>query len=208
MGEVALEPWIETYTGKKFYFLDPTPDMVDIEDIAHSLSHQCRFAGHVSKFYSVAEHSINVCNLVQRASRVAQRDTKLCLGALLHDASEAYLIDIPSPIKQHLPGYKDIELRVMRVIAEKYGFDWPPAGVRGHLIHEADQTQLKTEAKWLLPSKGDDWAHKFPTEMKHGILPKCVAPSLAKELFLGVFESLTRYELDTGRTEREVSRAA
>lgn len=188
-----LEPYIETFTGKKFYFLDPTPDMVDIEDIAHSLSNQCRFAGHVSKFYSVAEHSINVCNLVQRATR----DDRLSLAALLHDASEAYLIDIPSPIKQHLPGYKDIELRVMRCVADKFGCTWPPAGPEGNIIHEADQVQLKTEAKWLLPSKGDDWAHNYPTQMKHGILPKCVAPSIAKELFLGVFESLTRYELDT-----------
>ncbi len=189
MTDTKLEPWIETYSGKKFYFLDPTPDMVDIEDIAHSLSNQCRFAGHVSKFYSVAEHSINVCNLVQRATR----DDRLSLAALLHDASEAYLIDIPSPIKQHLPGYKDIELRVMAAVGYKFGFDWPPSEV----IHDADQAQLKTEAKWLLPSKGDDWAHNYPTQMKHGILPKCVAPSIAKELFLGVFESLTRYELDT-----------
>lgn len=190
MTDTKLEPWIETYSGKRFYFLDPTPDMVDIEDIAHSLSNQCRFAGHVSKFYSVAEHSINVSNLVQRINR---GDSKLSLAALLHDASEAYLIDIPSPIKQHLPGYKDIEHRVMGVIAAKFGFQWPPDGI----IHDADAAQLKTEAKWLLPSRGDDWAHQYPTEIRHGILPKCVPPSIAKELFLGVFESLTRYELDT-----------
>ena len=192
MTDINLQPWIETFSGEKFYFLEPTPDMVHIEDIAHSLSHQCRFAGHVSKFYSVAEHSINVCNLVQLSTK-HRAPQKLYLQALLHDASESYLIDVPSPLKQHLPGYKDIEFRVMACIAQRFNFEWPP----NPRVTDADHAQLKTEAKWLLPSQGDDWRHKYETQIVHGNIPRCVEPKVAKELFLGVFESLTRYELDS-----------
>jgi 5'-deoxynucleotidase YfbR-like HD superfamily hydrolase len=94
----------------------PTQHMICIEDIAHSLSHQCRFNGHLPTFYSVAHHSILT------AERV---DPEHKLAALLHDASEAYLCDIPRPIKPHLTNYKEIEDKLMQVIAEKFGFGYP-----------------------------------------------------------------------------------
>ena len=108
---------IRTYTGLYMNVFEPTLDMVCIEDIAHSLSMQCRFGGHLPKFYSVAQHSILV------ALRISETGIKL--EALLHDASEAYLMDIPSPIKKRLSNYKEIEENLMRIIGDKFGFTMP-----------------------------------------------------------------------------------
>lgn len=80
-----------TFTGKKFYFSDPLPEMICLADIAHALAHQCRFGGHAKRFYSVAEHSVLVSYLVP---------PHLALKGLLHAAAKAYYGDIVRPLKQ------------------------------------------------------------------------------------------------------------
>lgn len=107
---------IRTFTGIYINVFEPTPEMICIEDIAHALSMQCRFGGHLPYFYSVAQHSASCCALASPAHKLA---------ALLHDASEAYLLDIPRPIKKRLANYKEIEDGLMKVIAAKYGFEYP-----------------------------------------------------------------------------------
>lgn len=173
-----LEPWIETYTGKKFYFLKPNPDDIDIIDIAHSLSMQCRFTGHVEAYMSVAEHSVAVSTIVNKENQLA---------GLLHDASEAYLSDIASPIKQFFSQYYEMEDRIMKVIAEKFGFEYP----LNEDVKNADSTQLKSEAKHLLSSGGKDWTMLFPTDGRNGKVPMCLAPAHAKALFLRTYEQIT-----------------
>jgi hypothetical protein len=88
-------PYIVTYTGRRFHFLDPKIDEISIEDIAHALSNVCRFTGHTKRFYSVAEHSCLVSALCDNR-----------LEGLLHDASEAYMSDLSSPLKMLVPDYK------------------------------------------------------------------------------------------------------
>ena len=112
--------YLSTYTGKKFFPYDPRPEQICIEDIAHGLSMLCRFVGQCRFFFSVAEHSIAVARLLP---------ANLKLFGLLHDASEAYLADLPRPVKAGLPEYKAIEANVERVIAEKFElpFPMPPA---------------------------------------------------------------------------------
>lgn len=175
---MELEPYIETWTGIKFYFLNPTEDMIDIKDIAHSLSMQCRFTGHTDQFLSVAEHCVAVSCIVEKQNELA---------GLLHDASEAYLSDIASPIKKCFPQYYEMENKVMEVIAKKFGFTWPLE----EDVRDADAIQLKTEAKYLLPSRGKDWAHLFPTSERKGKVPNCLAPIHAEHLFLRTFEEIT-----------------
>ena len=84
--------WIQTYTGKKFYPLEPDASLIDIRDIAHALSLKVRYNGHCDKFYSVAQHSVLMCDYIS--------NTIYQMWALLHDAGEAYLADIPRPIKR------------------------------------------------------------------------------------------------------------
>ena len=103
--------WIQTAMGRQFWPMDPRPNEVFIDDIAHALSMLCRFGGHALRFYSVAEH----CVLL---SRVAEPKDKL--WALLHDASEAYLVDVPRPIKPFLYGYDAAESKIMRAVEERF----------------------------------------------------------------------------------------
>ena len=107
---------IRTYMGKDVDVFDTDPDSILIEDIAHALASICRFGGHTPYHYSVAEHSI-CCMLSVSCDNM--------LAALLHDASEAYLCDIPRPIKAEMPEYKKIEDKLMGVIAGKFGFQYP-----------------------------------------------------------------------------------
>ena len=173
--ERSLEPWIETFTGRKFYFLDPKEDQIDIRDIAHSLAFTCRYTGHSKRFYSVAEHSVLVSYMANNP-----------LAGLLHDASEAYITDIASPIKPHLANYKELEDMIMHRIATKFGFDYPLDAD----IKDCDATQLKTEARHLLHSGGIPWAHLYPTTRAHGIRPSCYDPETAERVFLERFEEV------------------
>jgi len=105
-----------TYTGKKFAPLNPDPDLIDIRDIAHALAYIGRYGGHAHKFISVADHSIRVTEKTSDENK---------LWALLHDASEAYLGDIPAPLK-HSPEfsfYRDAEKNLMDAICDKFGLE-------------------------------------------------------------------------------------
>lgn len=148
--------WITTYTGKKLHYLEPQLDEIDIKDIAHALSLTCRFGGHCSEFYSVAEHCIRVAEIVPH---------KYNLQALLHDAGEAYLPDVPRPIKWDLPMYKEIENKIMDAILNKFNLDH----VGKSEIKEADNILLATEARDLMDNT-KDWAD-LPTPLTEIIVP-------------------------------------
>jgi hypothetical protein len=142
--------WIQTYSGVAFYPLDPRPDEIHIEDIAHALAMQCRFTGHVRRFYSVAEHSVRVSEVC---------DPNDALWGLLHDASEAYLIDVARPVKRMacMVPYREAEERLMQAIAERFGLAWPePATVK-----HGDKCMLAIEARDMMPTVWPDWREKW-----------------------------------------------
>lgn len=100
-GDDSKMTWMQTFSGKAYVIANPTLDQICLEDIARALSHQCRFAGHCLKYYSVAEHSVNVCNRTQElleVGEITEGERQVLAMALLHDASEAYLLDIPRPL--------------------------------------------------------------------------------------------------------------
>jgi hypothetical protein len=131
---------IRTFTGIYVNVFEPTMEMIFIEDIAHALSNQCRFGGHLPQFYSVAQHSTAMSTKMHKKHKLA---------ALLHDASEAYLLDIPSPIKKGLSNYKEIEDRLMILIAEKFGFQYP----LHEKVKEVDEYMLQWEWSSLMLTK-------------------------------------------------------
>ena len=141
---------IQTYRGKAFYPLDPRGDEIDINDIAHSLAQQCRFTGHTNEFSSIAQHSVLVSRLC---------DPQDALWGLLHDASEAYLHDIPGPLKRlpFMAEYRKVEEKLQRMIVEKYGLAWP----QPESVTRADEIMLGIEARdqmWpLLKGVWDNW---------------------------------------------------
>lgn len=144
--------WMQTYTGRQFWPLDPRPDDVDIRDIARSLSMMCRYAGHVRKFYSVAEHCCHIFDAV------ADLDDEVRLWALLHDASEAYLVDVPRPVKPHLTNYREIEDAVMQSVAQRFGLMSPMPGV----IKDLDRRILADERAQIVGATAHEWCDCGP----------------------------------------------
>ena len=142
--------YMETFTGLHFYPQSPTVDQVCIEDIAHGLANTCRYSGQSKRFFSVAEHSILVSYLTP---------APWALAGLLHDASEAYLCDIPRPVKALLLDYIRLEATVMDVVKEKFKRYDPLMGLdfRNRWVKYADNVALVTEAKYLVYSGGSDW---------------------------------------------------
>jgi hypothetical protein len=163
---------IRTHTGLYMNVFCPTPEMICIEDIAHSLSHQCRFGGHLPQFYSVAQHCVNVASIVP---------PELRLAALLHDASEAYLLDMPSPIKRKMPEYRAIEDKLMKVIAQKLNFDYP--------VHD----EIKLVDNKMLQFEWDFLMQGFD-KPKHLVKTECYTSSEAKKLFLEKYKHYDRCE--------------
>jgi hypothetical protein len=168
--------WIQTFTGKQFFPLDPRVEDINIVDIAHALSMSCRYTGHCTRFYSVAEHSVRVSENVPK---------ELALEALLHDASEAYLTDIPRPIKPYIPQYKEMEERVERVIAQVFGTGFP----MNPLVKEIDNRILADEkAQLMAPCEGEWILYGEPLGNQDDMGWK---PGYAKMMFLDRFYELT-----------------
>jgi 5'-deoxynucleotidase YfbR-like HD superfamily hydrolase len=136
-------PWIQTRSGKRFHILDPRSEEIDINDIATALSRQARFSGHTVDFLSVAQHSVNISYMV---------GDQFALWGLLHDASEAYLVDVPRPIKPLLTEYGPIEVKVMLAIAKK--FNLPPK--MPETVKRCDVDLLYLECRAQMPGS-QDW---------------------------------------------------
>lgn len=136
-------PWSQTYTGGRFYATDPRPEEVLLRDIASALSKQCRFNGHVSHFYSVAQHSVLVARMVP---------DRFKLEALLHDGAEAYIGDLVRPVKVACPDFRTIDHNVDAVVREAFGL---PAEMSAE-VHEADMRICTAEKRDLMP-RSEDW---------------------------------------------------
>lgn len=169
--------WIQTYTGIQFWPLDPRPEEIDIRDIAHALSLLCRFNGHCRRFYSVAEHSVHVSSIVT---------PEFGLWGLLHDAAEAYLSDIPQPVKQHLTHFHQAESQMLLVIAEKFGL---PANMPSD-VDLADRIMLSTEKLVLMGQEPAPW-YGLPTPLDSSKVV-CHDPEEAERVFLIRFEELQK----------------
>lgn len=164
---------ILTNEGEYFRFGQPEDHCYTISEIAHALSHICRYTGHAREFYSVAQHSVLVSYLVPKP---------LALCALLHDASEAYLGDVSSPLKAMLPDYKAIEARVEKAIAEQYLLPYPlPPEVK-----HADLRMLMTEKRDLMPTNSRD-AEEWPDIQPINYKVRPMEPKLARTYFLRRF---------------------
>src|SRR5919112_3830713 len=116
----APGPYLQTVSGRWVNPLDPDPEQFDIEDIARALGNLCRFGGHCRAFYSVAQHSVIVSELVQQRGG----DVEDVFAALMHDASEAYLGDMPHPIKHRSPlgtAFREAEAVLEAALRERFG---------------------------------------------------------------------------------------
>lgn len=175
-----VTPDILTAGGRIIDFLATADSTFDVEDIAHGLANLCRFTGQTRIFYSVAQHSVLTSHLVP------QEDA---LAALFHDAAEAFLGDVSTPLKRLLPDYRAIEERMERALFEQLGLPYPmPQSVKA-----ADRIMLATEKRDLMPEhdKAVKWALLSGiTPLAERIVP--APPWAAKAMFLARVDELTR----------------
>lgn len=176
-----MTPTILTSAGTYFDFLAPQASAIDIETIAHALAHICRFTGHTATFYSVAQHSVLVSQLVP---------PQHALAGLLHDATEAYLGDVAKPLKMLLPDYRAIEARVEAVVLGRFGL---PAKLPPE-VKIADRLALAIEQRCLMPIHDDVWdcerelaMASVPNALRHIQPVHCV---VARKLFIARFREL------------------
>lgn len=168
--------WMQTYTGRTFYPLDPRPEDIDARDIGHALSMIIRFGGHCRRFYSVAEHSLII------ADHVPESDA---LWALLHDASEAYVNDLVRPLKYALPAYRRIESKVMIAIRKHFRLPAKPDSIK-----QVENRLLLTERQQLMAPPPKPW---FVDDLEP--LPvniQCLDPATAKQAYLSRLATLIR----------------
>lgn len=169
--------WMQTFTGRQFYPMDPRPDEVDIYDIAHSLAMQCRYNGHVKRFYSVAEHCVLMSRVIE---------PEYALWALLHDATEAYVGDMVRPLKLNMPEYRAAEDRVEAAIAAKFNLGPMPKRVK-----EIDTAILLNERDALLSDPPRPWSITAePIDVKI----RAWSPAQAETEYLTRFRELTSPE--------------
>lgn len=173
--------WMQTYSGRVYWPLDPRADEVNILDIAHALGNLCRYTGHTALFYSVAEHSIHVSRLVP---------PEYAMIGLLHDATEAYVNDIASPLKRHLLNYKEIEEQNWLAIAEHFGLpaEMPPE------VKIADNAILLAEQRALMPRPPLPWGGFISEEARRldtrDITIYGLSPAMAKAAFIQRYSEL------------------
>ena len=133
-----MGPNLITISKQQVSLFQPLTEQIKFEDIAHALSMQCRYNGHIPVFYSVAEHSCRVSDALPNNLKAA---------GLLHDAEEAYLGDVITPIKGALPGYKQIADAFHKVIRSKFNIDWHFAAAMA--VKDADEVVFATECRDL-----------------------------------------------------------
>jgi uncharacterized protein len=176
--------WSQTWTGKRFYFDNPQPDQVCIEDIAHCLSNLCRFTGNVDRFYSVGQH----CLLISDELRRRGYDKTTQLWGLLHDSSEAYMNDLSRCLKRTpgMEGYRQLEGVVMKVICRKFGL----CPIEPPVVKELDIRMVTTEHRDLFTNfvPWTEFYDEKPFDFHVHPLP---STAIEKE-FLRRFDELTK----------------
>lgn len=164
--KTCMEPTILTAAGRSFNLAQPEQSTISLMEIAHALSHICRFTGHTTKFYSVAQHSLFVSRIVP---------PHLAAQGLMHDAHEAFIGDVSAPLKSLLPDYREVELRVEAAVRSRFGL---PLKFDTAVKH-ADLVALATEQRDLMPRDRTVWT------VLQGIAaqPEEIEPLTADEAF-------------------------
>lgn len=174
LPKMASEAVLVSVSGRRVSLTSPCPTSFHADDIAHGLSNVCRFSGQVRGFYSVAQHSILVASLVPR---------RLRRHALVHDGSEAYLQDVPTPVKVLLPTYALLEARFQAAIEAAFGLS-PLSEYDRALLKHADMQAVNVEMRDLFDGHFEDARALLPAIPAGLAVDVCLAPEAAKAAFL------------------------
>lgn len=166
---VIKGPTILLLSGEYFDLAEPEACAFQVSDIAHALGNICRFTGHTQRFYSVAEHSVICSHMVPPEDAMA---------ALMHDAAEAFIGDVSSPLKSLLPDYKAVERRVEQAVWSRLGLPptLPPS------VKIADRRALAVEQRVCM-GNGDEWGNGEPSDEDCALI-RFLSPEDARAAFL------------------------
>lgn len=187
-------PWLQTRYGRKWDILAPTPEAVDWREIAHALSHLCRFTGHTRTFYSVAEHSYRVWEM----STLMSDDPRVHLHALLHDAHEFVLGDKATPLQNALsdvlpefrPIWRGLKATTDAAIFTAAGLTAADVASSANLVHHADMAVLMREREVLLTEPPEPWDAKLEAIPPAAVTPRGYTPVRSRGLFRNTLEPL------------------
>jgi uncharacterized protein len=171
--------WIQSISGRKVSVINPDASMIDIDDIAHALSMLCRFNGHGRSFYSVAEHSVHTSHEIA---------PELAFVGLLHDAAEAYIGDVPAPLKRYLSDFQAYEAKMEAAVAEHFGVlvqDFYCAELK-----RADTQLLVDEKTALMVPEPEPWPPNAPPPKRPERI-EAWPQHVAKQRFLERFAELS-----------------
>jgi len=173
---ITADHRIMLHSGRLFDLEHPETSEFTVDDIAHGLAHTCRYAGQCDGFFSVAEHSVLVSQVVPHAK----------LAALFHDAAEAFIGDVSGPLKRLLPDYRTIETKIACAIFERLGIEWPvPFEVK-----RADYSVMAAEQLVLMPAGTNEWLQELRV-VPAAVEIRRLDPRRAKALFLDRYAELT-----------------
>ena len=174
--------WILTHRGHPFSFTYLDKNVYDIKDIAHALAMTCRFGGMTEWHYSVAQRS---CHIAEELFRETG-DASLAMDGLMHDAEEAYMGDMKTPLKEMMPEFRDMSDKVDEIIRHRFYKFGVPLKMQP-LTKEYDTRILLDEKTYLLPQNGIAWDIE-KTHSPLGIHIPQISPYLAERRFLELFE--------------------
>lgn len=145
--EAEKSGWIQTAYGHRVHPLDADPRSIHLEDVAHALALQCRWNGHTKHFYSVAQHCVlaSLETLELKAGVDGEWVMNVRQQLLLHDATEAYISDVPKPVKLQMPEFQKHEERLMEAVMWRFGCTYPLTPE----VHKIDFFMLTWEARDL-----------------------------------------------------------
>nr|WP_295901143.1 HD family phosphohydrolase [uncultured Bdellovibrio sp.] len=176
--EIIEKSWVITLSGNRFNILDPNPEAVKIEDIACALARQARFNGHTRFFYSVGQHSC--------LGAEVSPTKEIALHMLFHDATEAYIGDLVSPVKALLPDFEIIESRIHWAISQKFNMEYPLPKV----VKQIDRRLLATEVRDLITKDLGSWCIGQDEPFEFPIIPW--PPEVTEARFLELARNLLK----------------
>lgn len=195
MGESNGKGCMDTYKGHRFYPHEPDTLTPDIEDIAHALSMLCRYGGHGIGFYSVAEHCVLLADYALgslEAYTPAESRWDITKRLMLHDASEAYLVDLPRSVKAVLPDYQNLETALTNKINKSFGIK--PDIQRDWVVACMDKRIVEDEMTVLFPTLRHDWP--IPSGGALGVQLKLWSPQAAEHMFLDMWGRIYDPKID------------
>lgn len=173
--------FIETYTGRAFWPLNPSVLHLSVIDIAHALSNQGRYSGHTRFFYSVAHHCCLLAIHVEKRGGTPLE----CLETLMHDSPEAYLVDIPRPVKQYMPQYREWDHAIDAQI--RIWMNWTDP--RPSFLDDLDSRIIVDERAALMSNSGNDWGKRLDAI---GVDIQPWTPQEAEKAFLALYAKYTK----------------